>query len=98
MLRVPEKKKRKKRESIRGTPKEKSALKSKLKEHGCDIEEILAIAIIKRDLQMIQALKDILPFFLPRFKDKEQAIEAEKEPTAKLESGEDLDNLIRLAR
>ena len=98
MLRVPEKKKRKKRENLRGTPKEKSALKAKLKEHGCDIEEILAIAIIKRDIQMIQAMKDILPFFLPRLKEKEENLEAQENKTPVIDSGEDLDNLIRLAR
>ena len=50
-----------------------------LMERGCDFDQLFAEALLTKDLPMIKAMVEVMPFLRPRFKEKEAPAEESPE-------------------
>jgi hypothetical protein len=65
----------------KGTKNKKTLrLRDLLEDRAVDFEGELAKAVLAKDVEMIKALKDLLPYLQPRIKEQEEPAKPEVEP------------------
>lgn len=68
--------------------------RDRLESNGVDLEKTLAEAIIAKDIELIKALQQLLPYLTPRL--KEQEAEQEAQPTPEDQLPNDTASLLSL--